>query len=206
VAVRNQKVIKFDMARKVALFSDKIEVPLRPFMGIMAVAPGPDIGKISSRPPGPYGGNMDFRLLSAGATLYLPVFNAGALFFTGDSHGVQGDGEVDGNAIEASMAPTLQFIVHKGAGKDMHFPWAEDAGNYYVLGMDRDLNLAMRSAVEETIGFLEKTAGLSASDAYSLCSIGVNFVVAEAVDLNLVVYGTIPKKLFKTPPAYWTKE
>ncbi len=86
------KVIKFDLARNVALFSSNVEIPLRPFMGIMAVAPPRELGLVSSRPPSHWGGNMDFNKLSVGATLYLPVFNNGALFFTGDSHAVQGDG------------------------------------------------------------------------------------------------------------------
>ncbi len=198
----DSKVIKFDVKRNVALFSPEIEVPLGPFMGIMAVAPPPEMKRINSRPPGIYGGNMDFKKLTAGATLYLPVFNDGALFVTGDSHGGQGDGEVDGNAIEASMSPTFQFIVHKGEGKTMTSPRAEDAENYYVLGMDRDLNVAMKNAVTETVAFLQ-TKGLSASDGYSLASIGVDFAVAEAVDDVLVIYGKIPKSIFKHKTAYW---
>ena len=96
------KIIKLDIARNVALFSPDIEVPLAPFMGIMAVAPPRDVLMVSSRPPSRWGGNMDFNKLTAGSTLYLPVFNPGAQFFTGDSHAVQGDGEINGTAIEAS--------------------------------------------------------------------------------------------------------
>jgi len=199
---RGSKVIKLDLARNVALFSKDIEIPLSPFMGIMAVAPPPEIKRVSSGPPGAFGGNMDFKRLAAGATLYLPVFNEGALFVTGDSHSGQGDGEVDGNAMESSMAPTLQFIVHPGAGKAMVFPRAEDAQNFYILGMDPDLNLALKKAVKETVVFLQ-TKGLSPSDAYSLASVGVDFAVSEAVDRNLVIYGKIPKAIFKTKQEYW---
>jgi acetamidase/formamidase len=110
---------------------------------------------------------------------------------------------VDGNAIEASMAPTLQFIVHKGEGKAMTAPRAEDAQNYYVMGLDPDLDIALRNAIRETVSFLG-TRGMSASDAYSLASIGVDYGVAEAVDANLVIYGKIPKALFKTKTPYWT--
>ena len=95
-----------------------------------------------------FGGNMDFRHLTAGATLYLPVFNAGALFYTGDGHAMQGDGEVDGTAIEISLTPTLQLIVHQGAGKNMKWPRAEDAAHYYAMGMDTDLDAALKNAVE----------------------------------------------------------
>src|SRR5947209_8733712 len=136
------KVIRLDLARNVALFSPEIEIPLQPFMGIMAVAPPRDTWLMSSRPPGRYGGNMDFNKLTVGATLYLPVFHNGGQFFTGDSHAVQADGEVDGTAIEASLTGTFQFIVHKGAGHAMTWPRAEDANYYYAMGMDLDLDVA----------------------------------------------------------------
>ena len=150
------KVIKFDLARNVALFSNDIEVPLQPFMGIMAVAPSRESWMISSRPPSHWGGNMDFNKLTAGATLFLPVFHDGAQFFTGDSHAAQGDGEVNGTAIEASLTGTLQFIVHKGAGKSMSWPRAEDAAHYYAMGIDVDLNVAMREATRQTVDFLRE--------------------------------------------------
>lgn len=202
---RISKVIKFDLARNVALFSKDVELPLHPFMGIMAVAPPPDVKRVGSRAPGLFGGNLDFKKLTAGATLYLPVFNDGALFVTGDSHAGQGDGEVDGNAIEASMTPTLQFIIHKGAGKTMTAPRAEDADNYYALGLDPDLDAALSKAIKETVSFLGATRGMSAADAYSLASIGVDYGVAEAVDETLVIYGKIPKSLFKTKTPYWSQ-
>jgi acetamidase/formamidase len=199
------KVIKFDLARKVALFSSDIEVPLSPFLGIMAVAPPRDTWLISSRPPGRYGGNMDFNKLGVGSTLYLPVFHDGWQFFTGDSHAVQGDGEINGTAIEASLTATLQFIVHRGDGRSMRWPRAEDATHYYMMGMDLDLDRAMKEAVQQTVDFLREKKGLSAADAYALASIGVDFRVAEAVDAMQVVYGMIPKKLFKSNLEYWLK-
>ncbi len=199
------KIIKLDLARNVALFTDDIEVPLHPFMGIMAVAPPRDLGLVSSRPPSRWGGNMDFNKLGVGATLYLPVFNNGALFFTGDSHAVQGDGEVDGTAIEASLTATLQFIVHKGAGAGMRWPRAEDDAYYYAMGLDLDLNKALQEAAQETVAFLRDRKGLPAADAYALASVGVDFRVGEAVDAVQMVYGMIPKRLFKQNPEYWSK-
>jgi acetamidase/formamidase len=199
------KIIKLDLARNVALFSDDLEVPLHPFMGIMAVAPPRDLGLVSSRPPSRWGGNMDFNKLGVGATLYLPVFNNGALFFTGDSHAVQGDGEIDGTAIEASLTATLQFLVHKGAGTTMRWPRAEDPSAYYAMGLDLDLNKALQEAAQETVAFLRDKKGLSAADAYALASVGVDFRVGEAVDAVQMVYGMIPKRLFKQNPDYWSK-
>jgi acetamidase/formamidase len=200
------KIIKLDVERGVALFSDDIEIPLSPFMGIMAVAPPPGSARVSTKPPGAYGGNMDCKQLKTGATLYLPVFNAGALFYTGDGHAVQGDGEVDGTAIEISLAPTLQFIVHQGAGKAMQWPQAEDATHYFVMGMATDLDSAMKYAVQEAVDCLRQRAGLSAADAYALASLGVDFRIGEAVNSVKMVYGVIPKKLFKQRPDYWRQE
>jgi acetamidase/formamidase len=199
------KTIKLDSKRNVALFSDDIEVPLSPFLGIMSVAPSRDVLLVSSRPPWRWGGNIDFNKLVAGASLYLPVFNTGAQFYTGDPHAVQADGEVNGTAIEASLTATLQFIVHKGAGKAMNWPRAEDATHYYSMGMDLDLDVAMRQATRETVNFLREEFGLSTEDAYALASIAVDFRVAEAVDSVQMIYGMIPKKVFRQTPQFWSK-
>ncbi len=197
------KTIKLDLGRGVALFSDNVEVPLAPFMGIVAVAPPPALVRVSTRPPGAFGGNIDFRHLTAGATLYLPVFNAGALFYTGDGHAMQGDGEVDGTAIEISLTPTLQLIVHRGAGLAMKWPRAEDAAHYYAMGMDTNLDTALQIAVAEAVGLLQQRAGLSAADAYALASLSADFRVGEAVNHVKMVYGVIPKKLFRQNLDYW---
>ena len=202
----HRKVIRFDLKRNVALFSDDIEIPLQPFMGIMAVAPSMESWMISSRPPWRWGGNMDFNKLTVGATLYLPVFHEGARFYTGDAHAVQGDGEVNGTAIEASLTATFQFIVHKGGAKTMFWPRAEDADYYYTMGMDLDLDVAMRKATEETVRYLQETRGLSVADAYSLTSIGVDFRIAEVVDAVQLVYGAIPKRIFRSNPEYWYRK
>jgi acetamidase/formamidase len=197
------KVIKFDLNRRVALFAPGIEVPLSPFMGIMIVAP-PSERLASTRPPGIYGGNMDMRRLTVGSSLYLPVHRTGGLFYTGDAHAVQGDGEVNGTAIETSLSPVLQFIVHKGGGRDMKWPQAEDAANFYVMGMDVVLDKAMSEAVQETVNLLQKTRGLTAADSYSLASIGVNYVVGETVDQVKMIYGEIPKKMFLKGSPFWS--
>jgi len=196
------KSVRLDLARRVALFSNDIEIPLAPFMGIMAVAP-PGSTSVSTKPPGSFGGNMDLKQLQAGATLYLPVFHAGAQFYTGDGHAAQGDGEVDGTAIEISLTPTLQFIVHPGAGAAMRWPRAEDAAHYCVMGMDADLDAALANAVNEAVELLEQKAGLSAAEAYALASLSVDFRIAEAVNIIKLVYGMIPKQLFRNKPNYW---
>ena len=185
-----------------AFFSDDIEVPLAPFMGIMAVAPDPVVGEPgvtvpgvqSSRPPGPFGGNMDVKDLTVGSVLYLPVFHAGALFYTGDPHSAQGDGEVSGTAIEQSLSGRFRFILHKDTPLSM--PRAETNTHHILMGIDLDLDRALQQAVDEVVAFLVAEKGLTPDKAMSLASIAVDFQVAEAVDLTQLVTGKIPKSLF----------
>jgi acetamidase/formamidase len=206
VAKPTPRIIRTDAARKVAMLPGGIELPLAPFLGIMAVAPPSDLITVNSVPPGRWGGNLDLRVLTVGATLYLPVFAEGALFYTGDPHALQADGEVDGTALEQSLTATLQFVLHKGAGHAMRGPRAEDAGNYYALGLDLQLDAAMKKAVQETVELLQQKGGMTAAEAYAVASMGVNFKVAEAVDSVQVIYGTIPKRFFKRNPPYWSEK
>jgi len=188
--------------RDVAFFAPDIHVPLAPFLGVMAVAPSPLVGQPgvmvpgvqSSRPPGSYGGNMDVRDLTVGATLFLPVFRPGALFYAGDPHSAQGDGEVSGTAIEQSLTGVFRFIVHKGSS--IRAPRAETDTHYVSMGIDVDLDRALQMAVREVLDFLVEEKGLTRDKALSLASIAVDFHVAEAVDLTQVVSGRIPKSVF----------
>jgi acetamidase/formamidase len=191
-----------DNGREVAFFSDEIRVPLAPFFGIIAVArhatvgePGITVAGVqSSRPPGPFGGNMDLNDLGAGATLYLPVFEPGALVYVGDGHGAQGDGEVSGTAIEQSLTGVFRFVVHEGVS--IAGPRAETATHWIMMGIDLDLDRALQKAVREVIHFLVAEKGLTPDEAFSLASIAVDFDIAEAVDLTQLVAGMIPKSLF----------
>lgn len=197
------KLIRLDLERGVALFSSEIEIPLNPFMGIMAVSPPTSLGMVSSTPPGAWGGNIDLRFCGIGSSLFLPVFNKGAQFFTGDGHAAQGDGEVDGGAIEISLRPTLQFIVHKN--RQLRQPRVETATEYLATGLDVDLNVATRIALQEAVDFLQQEKGLSASDAYALASLAVDLGIGEAVDVVNLVYAKIPKTIFKSNPEFWYK-
>jgi acetamidase/formamidase len=195
------RLIRVDLERRRALFAADIEIPLNPFMGIMAVSPPTSLGMVSSTPPGAWGGNMDLKYLSKGATLYLPVFNRGAQFFTGDGHAVQGDGEVDGGAIEISLSPTLQFFVHKD--RPIKLPRVETPTSYLTTGLSTDLNEATRVALQEAIEFLQQEKGMSPADAYALASLAVDLGIGEAVDVVNLVYAKIPKNIFKSNPRYW---
>jgi acetamidase/formamidase len=191
----------------VALFSRTIEVPLIPFMGVMGVAPAtgvfvgstptsgpPATGVQGSGPPGRFGGNMDVHDLTIGSTLYLPVFQHGAQFFTGDSHSAQGDGEVSGTAIEHSLTGVFKFVLHKG--KSLEWPRAEDDDYYIMMGIDHDLDRAMRLATLEVVKFLVEEKGLTQAKAFSLASIAVDFHAAEVVDGTQIIVGKIAKDMF----------
>jgi acetamidase/formamidase len=195
------KLIRIDLERRVALFSEDIEIPLNPFMGIMAVAPPRSLGMVSSTPPGAWGGNIDLKFTGIGSSLYLPVFNKGAQFFTGDGHAVQGDGEVDGGAIEISLKPTLQFILHKK--KPINSPRVETATDYLMTGLDVDLNVASRLALQEAVDFLRTEKGMTAADAYALASLAIDLGIGEAVDIVNLVYAKIPKNIFRANPPFW---
>jgi len=197
------KLIRLDLERRVALFADEIQIPLNPFMGIMAVSPPTSLGMVSSTPPGAWGGNIDLRYCGIGSSLFLPVFNRGGQFFTGDGHAVQGDGEVDGGAIEISLKPTLQFIVHKG--RSIKSPRVETATDYLTTGLSVDLNEATRLALAEAVDFLQTEKGMTAADAYALSSLAVDLGIGEAVDIVNLVYAKIPKHIFKSNPDFWYK-
>src|SRR5262245_5022154 len=156
-----------------------IVVPLKPFFGSMGVAPAPELGRVSSNPPGKHAGNLDNKELVAGSTLYIPVFVAGALFEVGDGHAAQGDGEVDQTAIETSLRAKLQLTVRK----DMKLLWprAETATDYIAMATDPDLSVATTAAIQEMVNFLAETKGLSKHEAYQLTSIAGNVAVTQLV-------------------------
>lgn len=184
------KLVRYDMRRRIAQFDSRIEIPLAPFMGTMGVAP---TKKVSSVPPGPFGGNIDLKDLRPGATLYLPVQVPGALFFTGDGHAVQGNGEVNLTALETAMTATLRFVLHRDSA--LRWPMAETAEHYIVLGLDEDLDRAACDAVERSVDVLVAFAGLGRVDAYSFASLAVDLEVTQIVDGVKGVHARIPKRL-----------
>jgi len=193
-----------DLKRNVGVFSNGVEVPLGPFMGVMGVQPPDEDGpNRSSSPPGKFGGNLDCRELVAGNTLYLPVFAPGGRFFTGDAHAAQGDGEITGTAIETANTVTLKFILHKG--KTLKMPRAETPTHYIAYGLDADLENAMQQAVDETVDYIDDIAGWKGSEqALPLASIGVDFHVTQIVDQTKGIHAMIPKKVFKNvKDTYW---
>jgi len=176
-------------------FSPNISLKFAPFFGSIGVAPPPLVGRISSRPPGWHGGNLDNKDLVAGSTLYLPVHAAGALVSFGDGHAMQGDGEVTGTAVETSLRGTFELRVRKG--QRLRWPRAETPTEYIAMGLDEDLDEAAKLATREMVEFLVAEKGLSRDDAYVLCSIAGDLHVTQAVDATKGVHVTIAKSLFR---------
>ncbi len=189
------KIIPLDDKRMVGKFSDKIEIPLHPFFGSMGVAPPESAGRISSGPPGIHAGNLDNKDLIAGTKVFIPVHVPGALFEVGDGHAGQGNGEVDITALETSLDGTLEFVVRKGM--TLKWPRGETPTHYIAMGIDTDLNEAMRIAVREGIDLLVAEKHLSREDAYQLLSVAADFNVTQAVDGTKGIHAMIPKSIFK---------
>ena len=156
------------------------KLPLSPFFGVMGVAPPPNWGRITSVIPRAMGGNMDNKELVAGTTVFFPVFNEGALFSCGDGHAVQGDGEVCITAVETSLSGRFRLSVRK----DMHLtaPRAETPTHYITMGFDEDLDDAVKQALRDMIRWIGELRGLSASDAYTLCSLAADLHVTQTVN------------------------
>jgi acetamidase/formamidase len=189
------RIIPIDRAAKTAEVARGVVVPVdRPFFGIMGVAP--DSGRISSGPPGVHAGNMDNKDLIAGTTLFIPVHAPGALFSAGDAHAAQGHGEVDLTGIETGMRGRFQFIVRKDI--KLRWPRAETPTHWMVMGLNPDLDEAMKIAVRETIDFITgKFPHLTREEAYMIASVAVDYHVTQVVDGTKGIHGMIPKSIFK---------
>ena len=196
-------IYRYDKKKSTASTVEGVDIPLRPFMGVMALSPPPEKGRVSSIPPDFFGGNLDIKHLVKGTTLYLPVSVPGGLFTVGDCHTAQGNGEVSGTAIEASLALVAKFIVHKG--KTIKQVRAETPTHFIAIGLDPDLRLAMKNALLEAVKFISEELGFTFNQALSIASTGVDFEVSQVVDRTLGVHAMIPKSIFtKKKFSYWT--
>jgi acetamidase/formamidase len=190
--------IPVDRACRAARLPWGTELALAPFFGVMGVAPQPNYGTISTKEPREHGGNLDNKELGEGATLYLPVWVEGANFSAGDGHGVQGDGEVCINALEICLTGTFTLTLHKGGGPRaplLSYPRAETATHYITMGMNEDLDLAMKQALREMIAFITSRTNLSRNEAYQFCSLAVDFHVTQTVNGEKGIHGLLRKGL-----------
>lgn len=223
------KYFKFDKVNNTTEFSKGVCLQLKPFPGVLAVAPPldwpqgwpvsiqpneagqPVSGEFNSVPPGPFGGNLDQPELQAGSVIFLPVFQKGALVWTGDSHAMQSNGEIDITALETAYEGiTMQFIVRKDlkaegvldktkrkGGNAFSWPIIENATHWMIVGLNTDLLEAMKLASRNAIDFLVRTQGLSPEESYQFLSMVGDFVIAEAVNVIKNVTVHIPKSVFK---------
>ena len=189
------RIIPIDKTTMTSQFAPGIIIPLRPFFGSMGVAPAPEVGRVSSTPPGTHAGNLDNKELVAGTTLFIPVFVPGALFEVGDGHAAQGDGEVDQTAIETSLRGKIQLTARKGA--PLKWPRAETPTHYISMATDKDLTVATKAAIQEMVDFVAATKGLTKHEAYQLTSIAGDVAITQLVDQTLGVHVKMPKSIFK---------
>lgn len=175
--------------------------PLRPFNGTMGVAVNTK-DKPNSIPPGEYAGNLDINELGVGATLYIPIQVDGGMFFASDPHFVQADGEVALTADEGSLRSTFRLTVLKPGDPSlplpapMKNPFGETAKYWIPIGLNADLNEAMKDSVRQTILFLEKKLGMDRATAMAYASVGVDYQVSQVVDRVKGVNGLIRKSDF----------
>ena len=172
--------------------SKRIEIPLRPMVGRVAVAPAGEEA-FGGLWPGAFGGNMDASDIREGATVYLPVYHEGALFYFGDIHAAQGDGEVCGSGLETTAVVTMRFELMKG--KKILWPRIEDAEHIMVAGSGRPLIDAFRIAHVELIEWLVADYGFEKMEAYQVVSQVGSARVANVVDPLYTVVAKFPKVL-----------
>ncbi|HVJ26811.1 MAG TPA: acetamidase/formamidase family protein [Vicinamibacterales bacterium] len=191
-------VWQLDRARNIGILdlpnsaSKKIEVPLRPMLGRLAVAPA-GTEAFGGLWPGNFGGNMDSSDAREGTTVYLPIFHDGALFYFGDVHALQGDGEIVGSGLETTANVTFQFDLIKG--RKIRWPRMEDADDIMVAGSIRPLVDAFRIAHVELIEWLVDEYGFERMEAYQVVSQAGHSRIANVVDPNYTVMAKFPKKL-----------
>ena len=183
---------RLDAGRMTGLLPWGLELPLRPFFGVMAVAPPAAWGTINTLPPRRNGGNLDNKELVAGTTLYLPVHVEGALFSVGDGHGAQGDGEVCVTAIETGLVGT--FELHLRDDLRLDWPMAETPTHVMTMAFDPDLDAAAVIALRLMIDLVAARTGLARQEAYALCSLAADLRITQVVNGAKGVHAMLEKR------------
>lgn len=181
---------------------EPVRFPLAPFMGILGVAPDTS-AVVNSIPPDVYGGNLDINELGVGSTLYLPIQVPGALFYTGDPHYAQGDGEVALTALEAPLRASFRLTLLRagspdvpGSSQPFDHPFAETKDAWIAIGLNADLDEAMKQAVRQSIAFLSTSLGMDRAVAYAYLSAAADFEVSQVVDRTKGVHAILGKADF----------
>ena len=184
-----------DLVNRTVEFAPAVVVPIKPFWGVIGVAPPPEMGRVRSGAPNFFGGNMDNRDLGPGSIVYLPVQNPGALLSIGDGHAVQGYGEISGSAVETSLRGEIQVFLHKQ--QELEWPRAETPTHYMTIGLHADLDEAARIAAADMVEFLVETKGIDRETAILLCSVAMDMVVTQVVDGTKGIHAMIAKDVFR---------
>lgn len=193
------KTYEFDPGDSTARFSDRIEVPLRPFPGVIGVAPDTD-SLLSTVPPRRNGGNMDDRDIVEGTTVYLPVLVEGALLSIGDGHAAQGDGEVSGTAIEAPLRVVYEVDLVRDPGRELSSPEYSNERGYSITGFGETIDEAARAATRNAVDYLAHQHAMERTEAYVLASTAGNLKVAEVVDVpHMLVTMHLPRGVLPGP-------
>ncbi|MBO9521563.1 MAG: acetamidase/formamidase family protein [Nocardioidaceae bacterium] len=181
---------RLDLAGPTATLRDGVTVPLAPFPGFLGVAPA-EPGEHSSVPPGRHGGNLDLKELVAGSTLYLPVQVDGALLYAGDVHALQGNGEVNLTALEAS-ASSLRLRLTLVPGR-LDGPRAETPSHLVTIGLGDTLDEAARNATRDMVAVIAAGLRVSPEEAYALCSMTVDLAVTQTVNATVGVHAMLAR-------------
>ena len=189
------EIIPLDRDAMTARLSWGLELPLKPFFGVMGVAPPANWGRISTIQPRAHGGNLDNKELVAGTTLYLPVFTEGSLFSCGDGHGAQGDGEVCVTAIETALTGRFRLTVREDM--TLALPRAETPRHLITMGLHQDLNRCAEIALREMIIWITTRTGLSREDAYMLCSLAGDLRITQMVNGERGVHMILERALLE---------
>jgi acetamidase/formamidase len=189
------RALWIDLDRRTVEYAPGVHVPVKPFWGVIGVAPPESMGRVPSGPPNVFGGNLDNRDLGAGSTLFLPVHVSGGLLSIGDGHAAQGHGEVCLSAIETSLRGEVQILLHKG--RRLRWPRAETATHYITMGLAADLDDAAKIATREMLDLLVETKKLSREDAYMLASAAMDLIVTQVVDGTKGIHAMMPKAIFQ---------
>jgi len=201
---RNAKLIKWNLdtinnmatpAKKYENLSS-LKIPLHPFLGSIGVAP-PGINNISSGGFGKWGGNLDFRAITKSSTLYLPVSHEGALLYLGDGHAAQGDGELNGDALETSLCFAFTVRVIKNEGSQLTYPRVEDKNYIMAFGHAKNLDRALKEATLNLISWLQKDNNLSIEEASQLVGPAVEYRIPKIASNTVEVVAMIKKSIIK---------
>jgi acetamidase/formamidase len=184
--------ITLDRQRMTGRLPWGLEIPLRPFFGVMAVAPPAAWGSISTLPPRRNGGNLDNKELVAGTTLYLPIHVENALFSVGDGHGAQGDGEVCVTAIETGLIGSFELVVRDDLS--LEWPRAETPTHVMTMAFDPDLDDCVVTALRQMVDLVAREAGIDRQEAYTLCSLAADLRITQVVNGSKGVHVMLEKR------------